>query len=161
MPTFELQETTGTDEPGSGGGERKPFTPIDEDTVIEATLAAVKVEPHKFFKDDEGNPEIKVNFEFHFELDGQKRKLWGDTPTTFTTHPDCKLRNWVQQILGGNELPAGFKLNTDTLINTPVRIVVEHRTWTDKQTGETKWRNGVKDVMYSKSSTQPSFEDPF
>lgn len=157
MPTFELVEST---QPESSSGSSE-YEPIEEDTVIEATVAAVEVRPHPFFKDDEGNAEMKVNFEFHFERDGKKRKLWGDTPTTFTTHPDCKLRNWVQQILGGNELPAGFKLNTDTLINTPVRIVVEYRTWKDRTTGEPKWRNSVKDVMYSKSSPAPAFEDPF
>lgn len=159
MPTFELVETAGGSEGGGGSTERKPFEPIEEDTVIEAVVAAVKVEPHKHFKDDEGNPEIKVNFEFNFELNGQKRKLWGDTPTTFTTHPDCKLRNWVQQILGGGELPAGFKLNTDTLVDTPVRIVVGYRSW-DKD-GKKGWKNEVKDLMYSKNSAASTFEDPF
>lgn len=161
MPTFELQESLLDD--SGGDGERKAFQPIAEDTVIEATLAAVEVRPHPFFKDDNGDPEIKVNFEFHFEWDGNKaRKMWGDTPTTFTTHPDCKLRNWVQQLLGGNELPAGFKLNTDTLIGTKARIVVSYREWDDKQNpGQKKWRNDVKDVMYSKASQAPAFEDPF
>jgi hypothetical protein len=159
MATFELEETK-----EAPPGERKGFDPIADDTIIEAVVNSVEVKPHKFFKDDEGNPEIKVNFEFGLrgEFEGKNRKLWGDTPTTFTTHPDCKLRNWVQQILGGQELPPGFKLNTDDLVNQPVRVVVEYREWKDKDTNETKWRNGVKDLMYSKTAGGPIFEEePF
>lgn len=162
MAVFELEETTAP-EGGGSGGERKAFTPIDEDTVFEATVGDVEVRPHPFFKDDDGNPEIKVNWEFLFDIDGQKRKLWGDTPTTFTTNPDCKLRNWVQQALGGQELVAGFKANTDALKGNRVRIVVGYREWTDKNSGEKKWRNFVKDVMYSKGGgSAPTFlEEPF
>lgn len=159
MTTFELVEQTESDAPERSG--RREYSRIEEDTVLEATVANVEVRPHPFFKDDNGEPQMKVNFEFNFTMDGQKRKLWGETNTTFTTHPDCKLRNWAQQILGGNELPAGFKLNTETLLNTPVRIVVGVEEWTDKKTGERRWKNIVKDVMYSKASPAPAFEDPF
>lgn len=161
MAVFELEESVGP-EPGESGGGYKAFDPIAEDTVIEAKIGTIEVRPHPFFKDDDGNPEIKVNWEFLFELNGDKRKLWGDTPTTFTTHPDCKLRNWVQQALGGGELPAGFKANTDTLTGNPIRIVVGYREWKDAD-GNKKWRNSVKDVMYSKgASSAPTFmEEPF
>lgn len=163
MAVFELEESVGP-EPGGGyePGERKPFGPIEEDTVVEATIGKIEIRPHPFFKDDNGEPEIKVNWEFDFELDGAKRKLWGDTPTTFTTHPDCKLRNWVQQALGGGELKTGDKANTDDLSGNRVRIVIGYREWVDKNTGEKKWRNSVKDIMYSKSAGTPSFlEEPF
>lgn len=159
MAVFELKESDVPDP--ATQGERKEFTPIAEDTVIEATIAKVEVRPHPFFKDDEGNPQIGVNWEFNFEIDGQKRKLWGETPTTFTTHPDCKLRNWVQQALGGGELPAGFKANTDALVGNPVRIIVGYQEWT--KDGQQKWKNLVKDVMYSKTSggSSSSYVDPF
>jgi hypothetical protein len=48
-------------------------------------------------------------------------------------------------------LPAGYNLNTDTLVDSPVRIVVGLRTWKDRDTNEDKWRNSVKDVMYAKT----------
>lgn len=151
MPEFQLVESAQPD-PASGG-DRKQYDPIPEDTIIEATLVSVDVRPHPFFKDDNGDAEMKVNFEFNFEYNGEKRKLWGETPTTFTTHPDCKLRNWVQQILGGGELPAGFKLNTDTLKDNKVRIVVGYRDWMSKDTPPVKkWRNEVKDVMHARSA---------
>lgn len=162
MPVFELEESALPD-PVSGG-ERKTYEPIEDGTVVEAEIGGIEVRPHPFFKDKEtGEPEIKVNWEFNFELNGQKRKIWGETPTTFTTHPDCKLRNWVQQALGGGELPAGFKANTDNLTGNKVRIVIEYREWNDKQTGAKKWKNEVRDVMYSKSpAAGPSFlEEPF
>lgn len=163
MAVFQLEESVGAEPGESGGFSAKKFEPIEDGTVVEAEVGTIEVRPHPFFKDDAGEPEIKVNWEFSFELGGQKRKLWGDTPTTFTTHPDCKLRNWVQQSLGGGELPTGFKANTDALTGNKVRIVIAYREWNDKATGEKKWKNEVRDLMYSKSPTAaPSFmEEPF
>jgi hypothetical protein len=151
MAEFKLEETTGEEHPKDEDRLTRKYEAIPDDSVFEAKVTKIEVRPHPFFKDDEGNPEIKVNFQFTFDDGEGKRILFGETPTTFTTHPDCKLRNWVQQILGGIEVPAGYNLNTDTLVDSPVRIVVGLRTWKDRDTNEDKWRNSVKDVMYAKT----------
>jgi len=140
---FTLVETVPPEE-----GEKKEFDIIPDDTILGAVV--VKSEKAvKPYKDDDGNPIIKVEFSFKVTDEGEyrNRRVWGETPTTFTTHPDCKLRAWVQEALAVAELPKDFTFNLADLNDQPVRVVVGVRSWTDKSTGNLQERNYVKDVI--------------
>jgi hypothetical protein len=82
---------------------------------------------------DENDPSLgkkhQVSFRFKVTQPGPYygRTLFGNTPTTFTTHPDCKLRAWVLEILGQNQLPVGFVLDLDVLVGLPVKVAIDHR----------------------------------
>lgn len=111
--------------------EAVEFDVIPEGTIV--TLDVVSVEDRETPWDvDENDPSKgkKHQISFLFEVSSgehQGRKLFGNTPTTFTTHPDCKLRAWVQEILGEDALPVNFQLDTDALVGLPVKGVVAHR----------------------------------
>ncbi len=100
---------------------------------------------------DENDPSLgnKKQVSFRFSVtdgDHKGRTLFGNTPTTFTSHPDCKLRAWVQEILGGNVLPVGFSLEVETLIGLPVKIAVAHRNKTNAD-GTTTVKEYVSDIV--------------
>ena len=159
MPVFELKETTLDDEE-----VRKEFPVIPEDTILRAEVVEVKQET-KPFKDDDGNPVVKVVFQFKVtDDDFTRQRVWGETPVTFTNHPDCKLRSWMQEIMGGEIDVVGTKVNTDDLVGCECRIVVGNRSWTDKTTGEVKRRHFAKDVLRSRSSSLSDYDydsEPF
>ena len=134
MPVFELEESNYTG-------------PIPEDEVLKASIVGIKVVT-KPFKDDDGEDVKRVEFAFVVNDPGSQwdgQKLWGDTPTRFNDHPDCRLRAWAQEALGGSELPKGFKLDTDQLVGSQVRVVVAQKTYT--KDGQEKVRNYVKDLL--------------
>lgn len=155
MAEFVLTESKSDFSGDESSFKKREFQKIPEDLVLDATVEAVEERDHPFFKDDDGNPQRTVNFTFALEGEeyGKNRRLWGETPTTFTTHPDCKLRSWTQEILGGNELDVGFKLNTDALVGAKVRVVVGYEEWDSKRNPGTRdWKNSIKDVIHSRSS---------
>lgn len=143
--------------------EEGSFSVIPADTILEAEIESVKkiVKP---FTDDNGDPVRRVEFAFRIIDDNfHGRKVWGDTPTTFTTHPDCKLRAWVQEALAVSELPKSFTFNTDSLQGEKVRVVVGVREWV--KDGETQQRNFVTDVLRSRDANSLPVnefsDDPF
>ncbi len=132
---------------------------IPEDKVFPAEVAAIT--KMVAFKDrDTGDDVYKIEFKFKIEsLDSpwDGLTLKGKTGTKFNTHPDCRLRNWIQEILG-TELPAGFSFDTEDLLGTKCRIIIGVNRWKDKNNGEDKESNFVKDVLRSEDS---SGESPF
>lgn len=142
MPSFELEES---DYAG----------PIEDDTIWPAEVIEVKIAEKKYRedKDDSNSPFVKkVEFKFAVEQEGSPwdgTNVWGETPTRFNTHPDCKLKNWAQEILA-TEFPPGFKLDTDVLKGNKCRIVVGQREY--EKDGETKKHNYVKDVLRSREA---------
>jgi hypothetical protein len=112
--------------------ENVEFEVIPANTVLEATLEEVIVKD-SFWDIDESDPskgkKKQVSFKFKVSEEGEykNRVLWGNTPTTFTTHPDCKLRVWVMEILGQDDLAADFTFDTEHLEGLPVKIVVGNR----------------------------------
>lgn len=125
---------------------------IDDDEVMLGQVVGAKV-VEKPFEDDDGNKVKKVEFKFTLmDPDGKQDglNLWGETPVRFNTHPDCRLRNWAQAMLG-QELPAGFNLDLDMLLNTEVRTIIGYKEW-DKTDGTKGKRNFVKDVMPTKDA---------
>ena len=137
MPTFELEE----------GGL------IEEDQILEAEV--VSIEQKKMpFQNKETGADV-FNLEFKFLIDEPDNphdgsNLWGKTGTKFTSHPDCKLKNWAQEILVA-DLEVGYVLDTDILIGHKCRVVVGIQRWEDKATSETRSKNIVKDVIRSRT----------
>lgn len=147
-----------------GGDDNDRPAVIPEDEVLEAEVTRIK-QITKPYKDDDNNDVKRVEFSFLVE-DGQGydgRRIKGDTPTTFSENEKCRLRNWAQEIMGV-EIPSGFKLNTDDLEDSKVRIVVGQRKYT--KDNEERIYNFVKDLMRTKGGkpATPSkdwVEDPF
>lgn len=139
MPEFVLEET-----------EAQEFEVIPEASIV--TLEVVTVEDRETPWDiDENDPSLgkkhQVSFRFKVtEGDYSGRTLFGNTPTTFTTHPDCKLRAWVQEILGESALPTGFRFSTEVLEGMPVKGVVAHRFKTNAD-GSTTPKEYISDVI--------------
>jgi hypothetical protein len=142
MPVYELEEST--------------WEPIPDDTVLNAEITEIKETTKNF-----GDGDVpRVEFKFIVREAGSDfdaRKLWGDTPKTFTTDPRCRLRVWAQEILG-QQLPEKFKLDTDQLVGLMCRIVVGLRTY--EKNGETISKNFVTDVMRTKADGT-TYEEPF
>ena len=121
MASFTLEES-----------EVPEFEVIPEGTIHPATIVSVEERETPWLIDD-NDPSLgkkhQVSFRFQIsEGEHKGRTLFGNTPTTFTNHPDCKLRAWVQEILGQNGLPVGFNLDLEELVDLPVKVAVAHRT---------------------------------
>lgn len=160
--TFTLEESTGED-----------FELIPEDTILEAKVLKIQTVTTKMTDEHTGEPVKQVEFTFGI-LDepyaAANRKAWGRTSTKFTTHENCRLRAWVTEIMAVNELPTGFRLDTDALVGNQCRIVLEVNTWEDKKagpdpvTGQPRYKsnNRVKEVIRSRAAGRPAHdEEPF
>lgn len=102
------------------------FKVIPEKTRVLCEVSDVVVR-ESFYADDAGNKKNEVSFKFKVvEGEYEGRVLFGRTPTTFTSHPDCKLRAWVLAILGVDDLPVGFTFDTDSLIGGFALVEVGH-----------------------------------
>lgn len=76
-----------------------------------------------------------MKLEFTFQIDSvpsqlgeeavalEGSKIWGGVAARFTTHPDNKLRQWTEALLG-MPLQEGFELDPDMLINRKARAVI-------------------------------------
>lgn len=53
-------------------------------------------------------------------------RIWGSTPIRFTMHPDNRLRQWIEALLGGLELDEGFEFDTDSLVGRRARAIVSN-----------------------------------
>lgn len=118
---------------------------IEDGAMYTAQVRNIKL-VEKPYKDDDGNPVKKIEFKFQLVSedahDGDD--LWGETSTKFVLHPECKLKNWAEAILG-QHLPAKFRLDTDDLLDRQCRIMVGKREY--EKDGEKKTRNFVRDVI--------------
>lgn len=134
---------------------------IDDGTRYAATVVSIK-KREKPFKDDAGQTIVRV--EFHFKLiaddghDGQD--IWGDTSTRFNSHPECRLKQWAEAILGMHLAPH-FRLDTDMLLDRHCFVVVGKKEWVKE--GESKVRNFVRDVQPTTANAKAlaEAEEPF
>lgn len=146
--------------------EESSFSYFEDDAIALAQILTVKV-AEKPYVDDNGEKVKKVEFKVAVIDPGgahDNSYLWGETPTRFNSHPDCKLRNWAQAILN-QELPAGFQLDTDMLEDQRVRIIVGYKEYT-KGDGTPGKRNFIKDVLPLQTETSTAavgglMEEPF
>ncbi len=121
---------------------------IPDGEILQAEV--IKAEKQtKPWKDENDNDIVKVSFLFRITEEGPfyDRKVYGETPLTFSTHSDCKLRIWVQELLGQDQLMKGFKFNTEMLSDLPCRVAVGQRT--SQKTKKTS--NFVADVIRASS----------
>ena len=104
------------------------FETLPADTILETTVQAVEQRTSPFWVDENDQSKGKreeVSFRFQVTSgEHQGRVFFGNTPTYFDASPNCRLRVWVEEILGVDELPVGFKFDTDDLIDLPVKIVL-------------------------------------
>ncbi len=161
MPVLRAQEPASA---GEDGGERK-FPLLPEDSLHEAVVNSIKEQETKL-KNDDGTPVVRMSFGFTVTAgDYQGSKIWGETGVKLATHPDCKLRNWLQELLG-QPIAADMVIDTDDFIGNNCRILVGHRSWTDKETNELRTRHFVKDVLRSRDvavtpASAGSWDEPF
>ena len=103
--------------------------PVDAVISVQCTEINEKQVPGKDGK------EGWVKLEFTFTIDSvpsalgesatalEGSKIWGSVPARFTTHPDNKLRQWTEALLG-MQLQEGFELDPDILLNRKARAVI-------------------------------------
>lgn len=114
----------------------------------------VKMERKKMpFTDDEGNDIWKV--EGVFELQGDEyefvgregdvlqRRVYGSVSAVFNDSPYCRLRAWVMEILGADELPEGFRFALSDLVGNDVKVVVEIHEYPDKKAPRQLWTEDI------------------
>lgn len=120
--------------------------PMEEDSIFNAEVVSVRAVVAPFKDKETGEDVHQVEFKFVIEDEGawDGQNIFGYTSTKFNTHPDCKLRNWSQEILA-TELPAGYRLDTDLLVGNGCRLVIGARE--REKNGETRIVNFVKDVI--------------
>lgn len=119
---------------------------IEDGTIYEATVLNIGLRERKIRDEDVKRIEFKFRLNADDAHDGQL--IWGSTSTRFIDHPNCKLKNWAEALLG-RELPSGYRLNTDDLLERRCRVVISKREWTNKD-GEEQVRNEVRDVIPTK-----------
>lgn len=105
------------------------------------------------FKDDEGGDIWKV--EGTFELQGEnytfvgregdvmQRRVYGSVSAVFNDSPYCRLRAWVMEILGADELPEGFRFSLSDLVGNDVTVVVEIHEYPDKKAPRNLWTEDI------------------
>lgn len=151
MTTFTLEESP----------EIPDLPAFETGTILDAVVQSVKVKDAPW-KNDDGSQGQQVEFVFDLPgytftgSDGKEltRRAFGRTSTTFTNSSKCKLRAWVQEIMGADELPPGYRLELENLIGNPCKVVLEKNEWEDKKspmrqdgTYPIKQGNRVTDVL--------------
>jgi len=126
--------------------EAPEFELIPAGTTLMCEVVEVKHQDSIFWvdKDDQSQGKQKeFSFKFNVTEDGPYlgRFIYGRTSTAFTTHSNCRLRQWVEEIFSFDDLPVDFTYDTDTMIGQPVKVVVGVNEWTDKKTNELRQRN--------------------
>lgn len=159
MTMFTLEDTT------TGGDEgAKEFSLIPAGMHLTEVVGA-EVRESFFWEDPEDHSKGKQNeVSFKFIItDGPSkgRFIWGKTPTTFNNNERCKLRHWVQEIFGVDEISPGFQFELSDLVGEPVNIEVGHRSWTDKTTGLPKSAANVDNVVRYAGISEETLDDAF
>ena len=142
MSEYELKES-----------EYEERVPLDHGSIVEAVILSAQEQDSFWDLDDNDpskgkKPEVSFKFEITEEGTYNGRWVWGSTPTFFDDNPRCKLRIWVQEAFGLDELPIGFKFSLEQLEGQPVRIHVAK---------SPKGRNYVTDVL----RLEDQMEEPF
>lgn len=128
--------------------EAPEYDAIPDGEILAAEVVSVEVKEAPWEDKNTGQKAKRVNFRFVITEEGawQGRTIFGETPTTFTTHPDCKLRVWIQEILGSDDLGDGFRFKPSALDGMPVRIAANQRE-RKAADGSTQYKNYVGDVI--------------
>lgn len=122
------------------------FVVLPKDSVVTIRVDATSVV--EFNKQDGGTFE-KLDFEctiVHVPGDdsseskkAEGQKIWGGVGFRLTDHPDNKLKQWVEALLG-IEISQGFELDTDMLSGRQARAIIENY---ETKTGGTRHKIGA------------------
>ncbi len=139
----------------------KSFEAIPEGTY-DAVVARIQYKPINLEKtpwlDKQVERGVEAQIGFAFKIVGDKftnRWLWQDVDAEISDYSKCKLRLYLQELLGENELPESFKFNEedyDNYVGLPCRIRVKQY-WSDKGNEN---RNSIEDVI-APTVKHPSF----
>lgn len=128
MATFKLpprgQEGATNAPQGQAPRGKKDFPAIPEGQILNVEVIEVELRDRPEWALRNPDDETKeVSFRFRV-LDGEyaKRNLWGTTMPWFNFSPKCRLRIWVQGILGVDELPEDFELKLNDVYDADKRI---------------------------------------
>lgn len=142
---------------------------IPNNTVALVEVFAKPKEITKNFTDDEGNPVVRIEFEFIVvEGDYANKHVWHEVWNEFTDSPKCRLREWAQELLNRPITDAADSVfDTDVLQGTRAWATIGVREWINKD-GSTGQRNTVwsltrvdpDEARPSAPSSDPA-EEPF
>lgn len=146
MPVYKLEEA-------------ESFGVLPVDTIIQVEVAEITERP---VPGKNGNPDwMKLEFKFrilgvpdnlseHRNLVGSH--IWGNVSAKFTDHPDNKLRQWSESLLGVSVNQPGFELDTDILVGRKARAVISQY-----QRKDLTWQHQVATLLPAGGSpTTPS-----
>jgi hypothetical protein len=152
---------------GEGTEAKKEFDPIPANTI--ADVEVIDVTYKEISAEFRAKYDIKDTHEvsFHFKvIDGpfKNRHIWGTAKPYLNESDRCRLRIWVQELLGIDKLPADFALNPnpdtgvfDEFTGLHARVFVEN--YTRKRDGKVLDR--VRDVLRSVNPITTDEEEPF
>lgn len=132
--------------------EESGFTGFIEDgEIYNARIVSIELKEKPFKDERTGEPVKKFEFKFKISSDDEHdtQFIWGEAGTRITDHPENRLRNWAEAILG-TRLPVHYKFNTDDLVDRDCRIIVGKKV-TNSAQGE-KTRNWVREVHPTKEA---------
>lgn len=122
---------------------------VEDGEIYNARLAQTNLKERTFRSEPE--PVKRVGWKFIIESDDSHdgQAIWGETSTKFVAHPECKLKSWSEALLG-QELPAGYRLDLDTLLDRRCRVIVGKRDY--EKDGETRYTNFIREVHPSREA---------
>jgi hypothetical protein len=123
--------------------EYKEVPPIAADTIFPAKI--VKVE--EIERTINGEPAKKIRFKAKISAPGTDWDNFhynGEVFARLTEHPDNQFRVWVESLLG-HELPVGYDLDTEKLVDLNCRVAIGYREY--KKDGKDRWANFISDVL--------------
>lgn len=123
--------------------DERERTPITDGTIVNAKVVSIKEVEHTI--KGEKVPRLEFKFQLITDDEHDGKPLWGHTGVRLTDHPDCRIRQWAEALLGTTIRP-DFVIDLDDLEGRECRAVIEYRTWTSNE-GKEKWKNAVRDVM--------------
>ena len=150
--------------PAAGGGttEKKDFPVIPKDTVLDVEIKRCELRQVDKARTPWKTADQEVVFAFESRNEGEfkKRWLWLDVPAVLDNSPNCKLRLYLQSILGIDSLaeafPGGLDFDPDDYVGMDCQVRVGTYFSKKKQTIE----NCVDDVLpASVSATGTTFSE--
>lgn len=140
---------------------------LPPDSIVTGKLEEVKIETVEY-TDKHGNPDSFDKAVWWWKItndhrDGEfnGRKVKGECNPEISTHPNNKMRNWIEALLG-RSLDAGMRISTDDLVGLTADISIINREAVVK--GEDRIFMEVDEVMEasrgpSAGSTAPPSDD--
>lgn len=140
--------------------ERPAFVLVPDGTILEAVIEDIKEQESMYYKEPDGvTPQKQISFRFKVTSQGQfeGRTLFGNVAKWFSTDPNCRLRLWIQEIMGRDSLPADFKVNLKHLVGLTCRIMVSEHLGKAKDGVTDQKKNKVTDVLRDASIAAEPF----